>query len=111
MSLEAPFEVVGVKDIKDSTSTTPFIVVRMRNETDGREKYLLKAGDGVSWEVKNVLILISLLLNVSLILSETLSVNLCRGRLPRGRGENKTFPGRQENYHLQQVRWNIFIKL
>ena len=50
MSLEAPCEVVGVTDIKDG-ALVPFIVVRMRNEADGREKFLLKSGENVSWEV------------------------------------------------------------
>ena len=50
MSLEAPCEVVGVTDIKDG-ALVPFIVVRMRNEADGREKFLLKTGESVSWEV------------------------------------------------------------
>ena len=50
MSLEAPCEVVGVTDIKDGV-LVPFIVVRMRNEADGREKFLLKTGESVSWEV------------------------------------------------------------
>ena len=80
MSLEAPFEVSGVKEIKDSTSATPFIVVRMRNETDGREKFLLKAGDGVSWEVR---VLVAMVL-VNVFLSEILSVSLCWGRVSGG---------------------------
>ena len=100
MSLEAPFEVSGVKEIKDSTSATPFIVVRMRNEKDGREKFLLKAGDGVSWEV--VVLVVMVLVNV--LLSEILSVSLCWGRLSGGGGQDQTFSSRQENYHLQQVR-------
>ena len=50
MSLDAPCEVLGVSDIQDGREA-PFIVVRMRNETDGREKFLLKTGESVSWEV------------------------------------------------------------
>ena len=50
MSLDTPCEVVGVADIKDGV-LVPFIVVRMRNEADGREKFLLKTGETVSWEV------------------------------------------------------------
>ena len=50
MSLDTPCEVVGVTDIKDGV-LVPFIVVRMRNEADGREKFLLKTGETVSWEV------------------------------------------------------------
>ena len=51
MSLDTPCEVVGVSDIKDG-ALVPFIVVRMRNEAVGREKFLLKTGETVSWEVK-----------------------------------------------------------
>ena len=50
MSLDTPCEVVGVGEIKDGV-LVPFIVVRMRNEADGREKFLLKTGESVSWEV------------------------------------------------------------
>ena len=50
MSLDTPCEVVGVTDITDGV-LVPFIVVRMRNEADGREKFLLKTGESVSWEV------------------------------------------------------------
>ena len=52
MSLEAPSEVVGLKEIKEPGAIAPFIVVRLRNGgSDGREKFLLKTGEGVSWEV------------------------------------------------------------
>ena len=50
MSLDSPCEVVGVTDIQDG-AMVPFIVVRMKNEAVGREKFLLKAGSTVSWEV------------------------------------------------------------
>ena len=50
MSLDTPCEVVGVGEIKDGV-LVPFIVVRMRNEAVGREKFLLKTGESVSWEV------------------------------------------------------------
>ena len=51
MSLDTPCEVVGVTEIQDGV-LVPFIVVRMRNEAVGREKFLLKTGETVSWEVE-----------------------------------------------------------
>jgi len=51
MSIDTPCEVLGLKEITEGT-TVPFIVVRMRTEGSG-EKFLLKTGEGVSWEKYN----------------------------------------------------------
>ena len=92
MSVEAPFEVVGVKDITDPTTTTPFIVVRIRNNAEGREKFLLKTGEGVSWEV-SVSSVSSRQEKLPAVISEILSVSLreCWGHFPCRRGSTETF--------------------
>ena len=49
MSFDTPCEVVGVNEAPDNT-LVPFIVVRMR-DADCKEKFLMQAGEGVTWEV------------------------------------------------------------
>ena len=49
MSFDTPCEVVGVMEVSDTTPV-PFIVVRIKDD-ERKEKFLLKTGEGVSWEV------------------------------------------------------------
>ena len=49
LSFDSPCEVVGVAEAPEG-KPVPFILVRLKTP-DNREKYLLKSGEGVSWEV------------------------------------------------------------
>ena len=49
LSFDSPCEIVGVLEAPEGKSV-PFILVRTKT-ADNREKYLLKSGEGVSWEV------------------------------------------------------------
>ena len=49
LSFDSPCEVVGVSEAPEGKPVA-FILVRVKTP-DNREKYLLKSGEGVSWEV------------------------------------------------------------
>ena len=49
LSFDSPCEIVGVLEAPEGKSV-PFILIRIKTP-DNREKYLLKSGEGVSWEV------------------------------------------------------------
>ena len=52
MAFDSPCELVGVGEAPEGKSV-PFILVRIKCP-ESREKYLLKSGEGVSWEVRGI---------------------------------------------------------
>lgn len=48
LSFDSPCEIAGVLEAPEG-KPVPFILVRTKT-SDSREKYLLKSGEGVSWE-------------------------------------------------------------
>ena len=56
LSFDSPCEIAGVLEAPEG-KPVPFILVRTKT-SDSREKYLLKAGEGVSWEVVCLLLII-----------------------------------------------------
>ena len=68
MAFDSPCEVAGVLEAPEG-STVPFILVRIQGGQTDRDKYLLKAGEGVSWEVgSDIFLLLTLLLYISEVL-------------------------------------------
>ena len=55
LSFDSPCEIAGVLEAPEG-KPVPFILVRTKT-SDSREKYLLKAGEGVSWEVACLLLI------------------------------------------------------
>ena len=53
MAFDSPCELVGVVEAPDG-KPTPFILVRIKC-AESKEKFLLKCGEGVSWEVGHFL--------------------------------------------------------
>ena len=83
----------------------------MRTEGSG-EKFLLKTGEGVSWEVGNCLkVVVKCCKNCHFLEVQQVNVRLRRRYVFSGRGEVETFQSRKENNNLQQVYvhiWAIF---
>ena len=69
MAFASPCEVIGLESVSDSVAT-PFIVVRTKIG-EGQEKYILKTGEGVTWEVN----LYHPLVSIDSFISEILSRN------------------------------------
>ena len=50
MAFDSPCELVGVVEAPEG-KLTPFVLVRIKC-AESKEKFLLKCGEGVSWEVE-----------------------------------------------------------
>ena len=57
MAFDSPCELVGVVEAPDGKQT-PFILVRIKC-AESKEKFLLKCGEGVSWEVGHFLFVLT----------------------------------------------------
>ena len=64
LCFDSPCEIAGVSEAPEG-KFVPFILVRIKT-TDNREKYLLKSGEGISWEVVNFALFSQFILCLSL---------------------------------------------